>query len=52
LDFGELLIFKKIKYAGGNFLKSGFSAPEFERLRAQYEEYLRLVKETSGPFRR
>lgn len=42
LTFGELLAFKEIPYApsGAGFLDLPFSAPEYERLKYFYDEYI------------
>lgn len=40
LDFGEFLVFREIFYKEENFLNFKFSLPEYERLRAYYEEYV------------
>ncbi len=40
LDFGEFLGFKEIPCREGSFLAGKFSATEFERLKAYYEEYI------------
>ena len=40
LDFGELLTFKGISYKSNDFPLKKIFAPEFERLKAYYEEYI------------
>lgn len=40
LDFGEFLVFKNIAYKKEEFLNLIFSAPEYERIKSYYEEYI------------
>lgn len=41
LDFGEFLTFKGVSFLDRDFRESRFSAPEYERLCAYYEEFIR-----------
>lgn len=42
LDFGEFLSFKSIPFSQTNWRKEEFNTPEYNRLSAYYEEYIRF----------
>lgn len=42
LDFGEFLTFKGVPSAGRDFRDTLFSAPEYERVRSYYDEFIRF----------